>query len=157
MRQQTRITSAIFAAIPAFILGAATLCAYAIAQGAPSGWRVAFRLLCHGRPERSFEIFGTAMPICARCTAIYAGMLVGVIAFVAVPLLRRVALPGSVAIACVVPMVLDGLSQGTGLRESTNALRTVTGFLAATGPMLWVMAKIEKPGETQPATEFSKS
>jgi uncharacterized membrane protein len=31
------------------------------------------RLICHQRPERSFHLFGVQLPVCARCTGIYAG------------------------------------------------------------------------------------
>ena len=31
------------------------------------------RLICHQRPERSFHLFGAQLPVCARCTGIYAG------------------------------------------------------------------------------------
>ena len=30
-------------------------------------------LLCHQRPERSFQLWGAQMPVCARCAGIYAG------------------------------------------------------------------------------------
>jgi Predicted membrane protein (DUF2085) len=30
-------------------------------------------LVCHQRPERSFHVFGVALPVCARCTGIYTG------------------------------------------------------------------------------------
>jgi uncharacterized membrane protein len=30
-------------------------------------------LICHQRPERSFQLLGAQMPVCARCAGIYAG------------------------------------------------------------------------------------
>jgi hypothetical protein len=30
-------------------------------------------LICHQRPERSFLLFAVTLPVCARCTGIYAG------------------------------------------------------------------------------------
>jgi uncharacterized membrane protein len=33
-------------------------------------------LICHQRPERSFHLFGTQLPVCARCMGIYAGAAV---------------------------------------------------------------------------------
>jgi uncharacterized membrane protein len=47
--------------------------------GSRSGYAVAFTtyaigsLVCHQRPERSFLLFATQMPVCARCLGIYAG------------------------------------------------------------------------------------
>jgi hypothetical protein len=32
--------------------------------------------ICHQRPERSFDLFGVQMPVCARCTGIYVGAAV---------------------------------------------------------------------------------
>src|SRR3954451_16842570 len=31
------------------------------------------RIICHQLPVRSFHLWGAALPVCARCTGIYAG------------------------------------------------------------------------------------
>jgi uncharacterized membrane protein len=33
--------------------------------------------ICHQHPDRSFHLFGAQLAVCARCTGIYAGALVG--------------------------------------------------------------------------------
>jgi uncharacterized membrane protein len=41
---------------------------------------LAGRQVCHQRPERSFHLAGAPMPVCARCTGLYAGLPVGFVA-----------------------------------------------------------------------------
>lgn len=54
------------------------------AMDAGGGARVAAALfhvgcsrICHQRPERSLRVAGQPMPVCARCTGLYAGALAG--------------------------------------------------------------------------------
>jgi uncharacterized membrane protein len=143
MKRDTKIVLAFLAAIPTAILGAATLCSLAIAQGASMQWRMLFRLMCHGKIERCLELFGTPMPICARCVGIYAGMLLGILAFWAVPLLREKVMRG-IAFAAAVPLALDGFTQLLGLRESTNELRIATGLVAGLAFGLWILSAVER-------------
>lgn len=147
MKRDTKIVLAVVAAIPTLILGAATLCSWAIAQGASMRWRVLFRTMCHGRVERCLELFGTPMPLCARCTGIYLGMLAGLIAFV--PLMRwlRERTMRMVALAAIVPLGIDGVTQLFGLRESVNPLRVATGVIAGLAFGLWVLSAVERRGE----------
>ena len=44
-------------------------------------------LLCHQRPDRSFFLWGSQMPVCARCLGIYAG---AALAAIALPFVARV-------------------------------------------------------------------
>lgn len=143
MKRDTKIVLAFIAAIPTAILGAATLCTWAIAQGASMQWRMLFRLMCHGKVERCLELAGAPMPICARCAGIYGGMLLGILAFRAVPLLRERIMRG-IAFAAVVPLALDGLTQLAGLRESTNELRIATGVIAGLAFGLWILCAVER-------------
>lgn len=144
MKRDTKIVLAVVAAIPTVILSASALCSWAIAMGASAQWRLLFRIMCHGRPERSLAIADVAMPICARCVGIYAGLLVGLAAFWLIPYLReRVVRP--FALAAVIPLAIDGLTQLAGLRESTNELRIATGIVAGLAFGMWVLSAVERP------------
>lgn len=92
--------------------------------------------ICHQMPERSLHYGGRALPVCARD----AGLFLGFATCLAVLLFayRKASpkfptLPG---LACVflmaLPAVLDGVTQYAGWRESSNAIRLVTGLLAGT-------------------------
>ena len=146
MKRDTKIVGGFLAAIPVVILGAATLCSWAIAQGASMSWRLVFRLLCHGMIPRSFELFGAPMPICARCTGIYLGLLMGLIGFMAFPLLEE-KVARYAMYAAALPMAIDGVTQALGLRESFNMLRLATGFVAAFAFGLWVLSAVEHRDE----------
>jgi uncharacterized membrane protein len=143
MKRDTKIVLAITAAIPTLILSAAALCSLAIAQGASMRWRLLFRLMCHGKVERCLDLFGVPMPICARCTGVYAGMLGGIALFWLMPMLQERVMRG-IAIVAVIPLAVDGLTQLTGLRESTNPLRIVTGVVAGLAFGLWILSAIER-------------
>jgi uncharacterized membrane protein len=146
MKRDTKIVLAAVAGIPAAILGLAALCSWAIAHGASMKWRLLFRTLCHGKPERCLELFQVPMPICARCTAIYAGVLGGLALFRLMPRLREKTMR-VVAFASLVPLALDGLTQLTGLRESTNELRIATGVIAGLAFGLWILSAVERRDE----------
>ena len=142
MKRNTRILAAVLAFIPSVILLASTLCTWAVAHGASPRWRLAFRALCHGIPRRCLEIWHTPMPICARCTAIYGGMLAGLIIFQLMPRLQERAARWILTIA-VLPMFLDGVTQMLMLRESTNPLRIETGLLAGAAFAFWALSEVE--------------
>jgi len=36
-------------------------------------------LVCHQKPDRSFHLWATRMPVCARCTGIYLGAVAGIL------------------------------------------------------------------------------
>ncbi|HJQ40589.1 MAG TPA: DUF2085 domain-containing protein [Thermoanaerobaculia bacterium] len=151
MRRDTKIVMAFLAAVPAAILGAATLCSAAIANGASMQWRLLFRLLCHGMPSRCIEVFGVPLPICARCMGIYGGMILGLLAFRLLPVVTEKAMRIAAFLA-VTPLAVDGLTQLVRLRESTNSLRIATGIAAGLAFGMWALTAVERSGETSAVT-----
>lgn len=147
MKRDTKILLGFAGAIPTLILGASALCSWAISAGASMQWRLLFRVMCHGKVERSLELFGVPMPICARCTGIYAGLLAGLFAFWIIPVLSEKAMRMT-AFAALIPLAVDGLTQATGLRESTNGLRIATGVVAGLAFGLWILAAVERRDES---------
>ena len=143
MKRNTRIVGAFVATIPVVILAASTACAWAIAHGAGTAWRLPFRLLCHGITRRCLTMFGTPMPVCARCTGIYIGMIAGLAAFALFRRIEERVLRMCLYMAAL-PIAIDGITQAAGLRESTNTLRMVTGFIVAFAFGVWVLNAVEQ-------------
>ena len=142
MKRDSAIVAALLAAISTGILSASVFCTWAIAHGASMRWRALFRLFCHGIPERCFVLWHVPMPICARCTAIYAGLALAIAAYFLLPRLTEAAARVVLAIA-VLPLAIDGLTQLVRLRESTNALRAGTGLAAGMAFGLWAITAVE--------------
>lgn len=89
--------------------------------------------LCHQLADRSFFGGGVQVPVCVRDTGIYVGFIVS-LALVAVLQKRPTGFPPrwvSVVLAgFVLLMAVDGITSYTGIRETSNAARLVTGLLA---------------------------
>lgn len=146
MKRDTRIVLAVVAFIPAVILGLSALCSFAISSGASMRWRSIFGFICHGRVERSLDLFGVPMPICARCTGIYLGLMAGLAAWWLVRFVSAKAMR-NLSIIAVMPLAIDGLTQLTGLRESNNPLRVATGVIAGLAFGLWILSAVEHRGD----------
>jgi uncharacterized membrane protein len=89
-------------------------------------------VICHQRPERSFFWDGHQLPVCARCTGLYASAAFGLAAWFAVKLARRwppmptrpeVALRW-IALAAL-PTALSWASGALGLWDGTNITRAL--------------------------------
>ena len=99
--------------------------------------RLGFAFFCHRQLERSFAIRGHQFPICSRCT----GLLLGFFGFIALALIN-VQIPLFAGLIMLLPMAIDGASQLTGLRESNNLVRLLTGFLFTFGFMSIVAVRL---------------
>jgi uncharacterized membrane protein len=81
-------------------------------------WHFALIMRCHQMPERSFTFRNRQIPLCARCLGITVGAL-------AVPLYAR---DLRIAALLIAAMIIDGGTQGLGLRMSKNWLRFASGI-----------------------------
>ncbi|EEI92048.1 hypothetical protein HMPREF0765_2372 [Sphingobacterium spiritivorum ATCC 33300] len=85
---------------------------------------------CHRKPERSFFWKGKQFPVCARCTGIHLGYLSTFLFLFGV-----ITMNFWVAVLCMLPTIIDGLTQAYCNRESNNTLRFITGIMAGVGTM----------------------
>lgn len=85
---------------------------------------------CHQMYERSFSYRGYQFPVCARCTGILIGQIIGIIFII---LGFRIDFLWSLAL--IAPMGVDGLIQLIKLIESNNIRRVTTGFVSGVGYM----------------------
>lgn len=78
---------------------------------------------CHQRPDRSFFYKGHQFPVCARCTGVLLGQIVGVLTSPFYTLSWN-----CISFFCFL-MFLDWYLQRMKIKESTNIRRLITGML----------------------------
>lgn len=87
-----------------------------------------FHPLCHQLDSRSLHIAGAPLGVCSRCSAIYAGFLVGLLIY---PFFRPVARPHApsrtMLLVALSPMLLDVVLGIAGLHDATIGTRLITG------------------------------
>ncbi len=83
---------------------------------------------CHQMPERSFRIGDYTFPVCARCTGVFVGQVLAVVAF-----LFGFRCSPVLSAALLSLMGADWLIQRLGWMESTNPRRFVTGICGGFG------------------------
>lgn len=83
---------------------------------------------CHQMHERSFSYRGYQLPVCARCTGILVGQIIG---FIGIVLGFRINFLWSLVL--IIPMAIDGLIQLMKIMKSNNIRRFVTGSMAGIG------------------------
>ena len=84
--------------------------------------------LCHQKEDRSFSINGNEMPFCARCTAIWLGLVIG-LGFM---IFYKINLDEKFIILIFIglfPIGIDSFGQLFRLWESNNIIRVITGVL----------------------------
>ncbi len=132
------VLTGLFAALP-------LLAPWLMASGHPRLAEIiylAYRFVCHQKPERSFFIFGHQIAYCQRDLAIYTGVFVlGLVYAMVRHSLGPLSLRG--AFLLTLPMAADGMTQLVGLRESTWQLRVVTGVFFALAIVWFIYPRLE--------------
>jgi len=92
-----------------------------------SGWGVAlhlaYRPMCHQLPDRCFDLGAGPLAVCARCTGLYVGGLLGLVLPVIVGRTPRLGL--RTLIVSALPSVIDFAFGVAGLPSLTNVPRAV--------------------------------
>jgi uncharacterized membrane protein len=120
-----------------------------------------FHPVCHQFDGRSLHIAGERLAVCSRCSAIYAGFLLGLLMY---PAFRPVGKPHvpsrTVLLIAVTPMLLDVALDIIGLHETTMVTRLITGgifgVLVPYVVMPVVLGIIHERQTHQPPTQLQK-
>lgn len=85
-------------------------------------------LTCHQICERSFSFRGYQFPVCARCTGILLGNIIGVVLWII-----KIKINLKISLLLISIMALDGFLQLIKIKNSNNVRRLITGFFAGIG------------------------
>jgi uncharacterized membrane protein len=108
--------------------------------------------VCHQLPRRSFHYGLVQLPVCARCTGIYAGAAIGSAIF-AINLPRVAALsPRAVLLASSVPVVVTVALEQAGAWGPGNAVRALTGVILGIAAAFVVVGAAALPNAEQGST-----
>jgi uncharacterized membrane protein len=96
-----------------------------------------YSINCHQLPDHSFKLNGRQLPLCARCTGITLGQLIGEVTCIIPDNLnpyKEFQLEKSIIYCLAVsalffPLVIDGSVQYFTVYESNNMMRLATGML----------------------------
>ena len=102
-----------------------------------------FSVLCHQRPDRSYFIDGHKLGVCSRCTGIYFGFALTVLAYPLLRTLRTTTTPERKwLILAAVPLAIDFSLTFFGVWENTHTSRLLTGLLLGSVAVFYVMPGI---------------
>lgn len=85
---------------------------------------LAIAFMCHQMPERSFFVCGKQLPLCARCSGILIGYIIGIVIAVITKCEFCLYMP-----VLILPLAIDGGLQYIKRIESNNVRRFFTGIM----------------------------
>ena len=100
----------------------------------------AFGFVCHQIPERSFHLAGNKFAVCSRCTGLYSGFAVAVLAYPLARSLRNTATPSILwLILAALPLAVDFSLGYFNIWANTHASRFSTGALFSATTVFYIM------------------
>jgi uncharacterized membrane protein len=131
--------------------GALILASYSASLAKPGPASYSFALavygigtfVCHQRPERSFHLWMTQLPVCARCAGIYFGAAIGLVGLLP-PISRLGGKAWVLAVAIVPTAATLALEWGTGT-TLPNTVRGAAGVLLGVSAALLVLDVVRDP------------
>ena len=135
----------------AFVLPVAP---YIAVKGAPGSPAHAFSALmfaigsfvCHQRPERSFALWGTQLPVCARCTGIYLGAACVALLYRARSATGRLAAPLPFLVAAAVPTLMTLALEWLTPIAPSNVVRAAAGTLLGAAVLVVLLDELRLEG-----------
>ena len=92
---------------------------------------LSFSPACHQAHQCSFTFWHNHLPVCARCTGIYSGFLLGMILYPIFCRPRKYYFPSAwILLAGFGPMILEKCLSWTGIIQPNNTIRFITGCMA---------------------------
>jgi uncharacterized membrane protein len=92
-------------------------------------------VVCHQRPERSFHLWAAQMPVCARCTGIYVGAAITVLALQPRVVMRAIprGVPIVVLAIALAPTAVTIAYEWAAGQMTSNVVRLAAGFCLGAG------------------------
>ena len=136
------VTAAIVVSLVSLIL-VAPLAAASGHNGVAGAIYYAFSPLCHQRPDRSYFIEGHKLGVCSRCTGIYFGFALTLLAYPLVRPLRKTTTPARKWLfLAALPLAVDFSLTFFGIWENTHTSRLLTGLLLGSVAVFYIMPGI---------------
>jgi len=139
-----RMVYAGFAACSLVVLGliaAAPLLSHFKQETASSIVYQMFSASCHQQPERSFNLLGHKLAVCARCTGIYVGVSISSLAYMLLKKGQCSKTSIKWPLLAALPLAADWLGQHLGIWTGWNTLRFATGLLLGIAIPAYIIPK----------------
>lgn len=99
-----------------------------------------FSKVCHQSPERSFMICDKQFAVCARCTGIYTGFLLGVLIFPIIKVFKKnFQISRKFFLIMIIPLLIDVLISFSGFWQNTYLSRYITGLISGSFTALLIV------------------